>query len=234
MPSLRAARNPRRSSSRLSGTVPALNNQPLSSSASQECVIVWPPQANDRRRVVDMLNDSWKNPWKITSLALVLVGATALATGLVVANRSGKDADKKPVEVSSSQARTASRATDSAAAPTAPRASTARATTATSTAPVASTAPSALTPPAVPTQAAIEACNHYAATESGQRDKTVDTVTDAGIGAVAGAVLGAAGGAIAGGGAGGGTLYGLNENKKHDERYREAYAACMRGRGYTG
>jgi hypothetical protein len=35
-------------------------------------------------------------------------------------------------------------------------------------------------------------------------------------------------------GAGGGTLYGLNENQKHDERYRNAYGACMRGRGYTG
>jgi hypothetical protein len=32
--------------------------------------------------------------------------------------------------------------------------------------------------------------------------------------------------------AGGGTLYGLNENKKHDERYRDAYAACMQSRGY--
>ena len=35
-------------------------------------------------------------------------------------------------------------------------------------------------------------------------------------------------------GAGGGTLYGLNENKKHDESYRNAYAACMHSRGYTG
>jgi len=35
-------------------------------------------------------------------------------------------------------------------------------------------------------------------------------------------------------GAGGGTLYGLNENQKHDERYRNAYGACMRSRGYTG
>jgi len=43
-------------------------------------------------------------------------------------------------------------------------------------------------------------------------------------------------GAVIGGlvGAGGGTLYGLNENKKHDESYRNAYAACMRSRGYTG
>ncbi len=76
----------------------------------------------------------------------------------------------------------------------------------------------------------------------------MDTVKDGAIGAVAGAVLGAAGGAIADGGsgagkgaaigglvgAGGGTLYGLNENHKHDERYREAYGACMRSRGYVG
>ena len=35
-------------------------------------------------------------------------------------------------------------------------------------------------------------------------------------------------------GAGDGTLYGLNENKKLDESYRNAYAACMHSRGYTG
>jgi hypothetical protein len=35
-------------------------------------------------------------------------------------------------------------------------------------------------------------------------------------------------------GAGGGTLYGLNEDEQHDEHYREAYAAWMRSRGYTG
>jgi uncharacterized membrane protein len=80
------------------------------------------------------------------------------------------------------------------------------------------------------------------------RDKTMDTVKNGAIGAVAGAVLGAAGGAIADGGsgagkgaaigglvgAGGGTLYGLNENRKHDEHYRDAYSACMRSRGYVG
>ena len=71
---------------------------------------------------------------------------------------------------------------------------------------------------------------------------------DVAIGAVVGAAVGAAGGAMAGGGkgagkgaaigglvgAGGGTLYGLNENKKNDERYRTAYSSCMRSRGYTG
>jgi hypothetical protein len=73
-------------------------------------------------------------------------------------------------------------------------------------------------------------------------------VKDGAIGAVVGAVIGAAGGAIADGGTGagtgaaigglvgvgGGTLYGLNESKQHDQRYRDAYAACMRDRGYRG
>jgi hypothetical protein len=53
---------------------------------------------------------------------------------------------------------------------------------------------------------------------------------------VVGGGSGAGKGAVIGGlvGAGGGTLYGLNENRKHDESYRNAYAACMRSRGYTG
>jgi hypothetical protein len=63
----------------------------------------------------------------------------------------------------------------------------------------------------VPTQAAVDACNRYASSQTGARD--------------------AIGGVV---GAGGGTLYGLNENKKHDERYRDAYAGCMRSRGYSG
>jgi hypothetical protein len=167
-----------------------------------------------------VLNSSWNNPWKVTSIGLGLVAATALATGLVVANWTGKESDKTAaVEVGSGQ--------------TAP-------SVASSQVPAAA--------PAVPTQSAVGACNQYAASQAGQRDKTVDTVKDAGIGAIAGAALGAAGGAIASGGrgagkgaaigglvgAGGGTLYGLNENQKHDERYRGAYAACMRSRGYTG
>ena len=80
----------------------------------------------------------------------------------------------------------------------------------------------------------------------GGRDKTAEVVKDAAIGALIGAGVGAAGGAAASGGkgagkgaaiggivgAGGGTLYGLNENKKHDEAYRAAYARCMASRGY--
>src|SRR5205809_851732 len=91
----------------------------------------------DQGRSVTMAGGNWNNPWKLTTIALALVGATALATGLVVANWTGKGA---------------------------------------------------------------------------------------GTGAAIGGLVGA----------GGGTLYGLNENQKHDQRYRDAYASCMRSRGYTG
>jgi hypothetical protein len=79
-----------------------------------------------------------------------------------------------------------------------------------------SAVPAAPTTAGVPTQSAVDACNQSAAAQAGQRENTKDTV-------IAGAI-----------GAGGGTLYGLNENKKHDESYRNAYAACMHSRGYTG
>jgi hypothetical protein len=167
------------------------------------------------------------NPWKVTTLGLVLVVATALITGVVVARWSGGDRSAVTSEPTTS----------------APAASVAtQAAPATSVAPP----PHAVAEAGPPSQSAIEACNRRAAEQSGARDKAWDTAKDAGIGAVGGAAVGALGGAIAGGGkgagkgaaigglvgAGGGTLYGLNENKKHDERYRAAYAACMHSRGY--
>ena len=83
--------------------------------------------------------------------------------------------------------------------------------------------------------------------QANTQDKATEVVRDAAIGAVIGAAVGAAGGAIADGGkgagkgaaigglvgAGGGTLFGLNENRKDDEKYRDAYARCMRSRGYS-
>jgi hypothetical protein len=94
------------------------------------------------------------------------------------------------------------------------------------------------------TQAEINKCNEYAASQVG--DKTTEILKDTGIGAVAGAGTGAAGGAIADGGKGagkgaaigglvgavGGVLYGVNENRGRDERYRTVYASCMRSHGY--
>lgn len=165
-----------------------------------------------------MTHDSWKNPWRLTAIGMALVVATALATGLVVANWTGGPSEKKAVDVAPGRA--AQRAITSPVAP-----------------------PAA----GVPTQAAINTCNQSAATQAGQRENTKDTVIAGAIGAVAGAAVGAAGGAVVDGGggagkgavigalvgAGGGTLYGLNENGKHDDRYRNAYASCMQARGYT-
>ena len=155
------------------------------------------------------------NPWKMTAIGMAVVMVTALVTGLVVANWTGGDRAAQEQKVQQKlQPATPARV---ASAPT------------------------------VPTAKAVEACNKYAASEVGSKDKTMEVVKDGAIGAIAGAAVGAAGGAIAGGGkgagkgaaiggvvgAGGGTLYGLNENKKHDERYRAAYASCMRARGFT-
>ena len=177
-----------------------------------------------------MSEGSW-NPWKMTAIGMALVMITALITGLVVANWAGTEQEAKipaPAPKASAPAAAAPRP--------APAASTSR------PAPVRT---AQATAPATPSQTTIEECNRQAAT--GQHDKTMEVVKDAAIGAVVGAAVGAAGGAIADGGkgagkgaaiggvvgAGGGTLYGLNENKKQDERYRAAYAACMRARGHS-
>lgn len=166
-----------------------------------------------------MRSESWKNPWKLTAMGMGLVIATVFVTGLVVANWSGSESGKKVVDVGPGRA-----------------------------APSVAASPAAPTAAGVPTQATIATCNQSAAAQAGQREKVKDTVISGAIGAAAGAAVGAAGGAVIDGGsgagkgavigglvgAGGGTLYGLNENKKHDERYRNAYAACMHSRGYTG
>jgi hypothetical protein len=174
------------------------------------------------------------NPWKVTAIAMALVMSTALVTGLVVANWTGSNAKPEPTATETAKGDTIK--SDKAKAPAKPAARTASAqTTQTPAAPMA------------PTQAAVDACNQWAAQQTGPQDKTMEVVKDGAVGALVGAAVGAAGGAVAGGGkgagkgaaiggavgAGGGALYGLNENRKHDERYRNAYASCMRARGYA-
>jgi hypothetical protein len=152
-----------------------------------------------------MTEGNW-NPWKMTTIGMALVVVTGLVTGLVVANWTGNEPARPPGVV----------------------------------------APGARPVAAPPTPADVDACNQYAKSASG--DKTTELVKDAVIGGALGAGVGAAGGAIAGGGKGAGkgaaiggivgvaagTLYGVNENKKNDARYVEAYRTCMRGRGFTG
>ena len=199
-----------------------------------------------------MSDNSW-NPWKMTAIGMALVMVTALVTGLVVANWSGsQDAEKVAADKSAAPAPAAP--VTKPAVRSAPPAQRVVAATPPAAAPQPAPAPatqypSAATPqPAMPSQQVVDACNQQAAqAPPTTKDKTVEVVKDAAIGAVVGAAVGAAGGAIAGGGkgagkgaaiggvlgAGGGTLYGINENRKTDERYREAYGACMRSRGYA-
>jgi hypothetical protein len=159
-----------------------------------------------------MMRTAW-NPWKVTAIGLGLVMTIALIIGVGVASWSGKEETPK-----TTTARVIPPATPAVVAP----------------------------PVALPSQAVIDTCNQQAAGEAPQ-NKTTELVKDGAIGAVIGAAVGAAGGAIVDGGsgagkgaviggvlgAGGGALYGVNENRKSDERYRAAYANCMRSRGYV-
>src|SRR5213594_2106362 len=98
--------------------------------------------------------DKW-NPWKVTALGLVLVMATALVTGLVVANWSGTSQDAAEQKA----AATASRPTPAAPARVA-------------TAPHPAPAPRVAQAPAVPTQDVVDACNRYASGQIGEQNKT--------------------------------------------------------------
>lgn len=192
------------------------------------------------------MNDG-TNVWKLTTIGLLVVGATALVTGLVVANRTGS---RTETPVAALPAAALAPATVQAPPPSAVQAPPPAVTE-----PPRPAAPPAASQPTrvaqTPSQSAIEACNREAANATGgQRDKkgkVTEVVKDGAIGAVGGAAVGAIGGAIADGGkgagkgaiigglagAGGGSLYGLYDNKKNDENYRAAYSSCMRSRGYT-
>jgi hypothetical protein len=178
---------------------------------------------------LDMNESSRANVWKLTAIGVVVAVASAVVTGLVVANRASAPTQDARVETPSAVAQ------GPAPAPATPPAAT------------------EATNPAVPTREAINACNRHAASQAGGapkegKDKYVDIAKDAGIGALGGAAVGALGGAAVKGGkgagkgaliggalgAGGGTLYGIWDNKKDDERYRAAYGSCMKSRGYTG
>ncbi|MEO7559344.1 MAG: hypothetical protein ABIT23_03695 [Nitrosospira sp.] len=178
-----------------------------------------------------MSNESL-NPWKLATIGILLVGATAAATMLIV----GRDfktelPDSPTAQISETQ----TPATGGKAASTVKAAPVARQQTARPSSPPRATYPS---------QSVMEECNRYASEEV--NSKTEEVLKNAALGAAIGAAVGAAGGAIAGGGKGagkgaaiggvagvaGGSLYGLNETKSHDAEYQAAYASCMRTKGY--
>jgi hypothetical protein len=172
------------------------------------------------------------NVWKVTSIGLVIAAIVAFVTGIVVANRTSS--------------------TDSRlAAPSAPQSTASAQAPTTQSPPSAAPSTSAPAHKGVPPQSVVAECNRVAADMSGperdRNDKILNAAKDAGIGALGGAAVGALGGGIASGGkgagkgaligggvgAGAGTLYGIYDNKKHDERYRSAYIGCMKSKGYT-
>jgi hypothetical protein len=141
------------------------------------------------------------NPWSMAALGLVLVMATALVAGLVVANWSGSILEPEPRK----QAPAASR----------PWQATRTVSVKPAASPIARSIPVAV---AIPAEA-VQACNQRAADEVGEPERAEDAVRDSARGGVAAV--------------GGGTLYGLNESRRDDEKYRAAYASCMRARGYV-
>ena len=170
-----------------------------------------------------------RDMWKMTSIGLVIAAIVAVVTGIVVAHRTSTT-ETKVTAPSASPSATVAQAPTTPAAP--------------------APAPSAPARTGVPSQSAVAECNRVAAAQGGpvrsKNDKITDTAKDAGIGALGGAAVGALGGAIAsggkgagkgaliGGGVGAGTLYGIYDDKKHDEAYRSAYAGCMKAKGYAG
>ncbi|HEY7041823.1 MAG TPA: hypothetical protein VID28_23335 [Methylomirabilota bacterium] len=105
-----------------------------------------------------MTDESWDNPWKLTTIGLVVVVVLALVAEIVIAHRFGARAERPVAAV-------AMPASKVAAAP-APQPAVAR-----SSQPVSSTPP----------RASIEAC-HQEAEQASRRDKTVEVVKDGAIG----------------------------------------------------
>jgi len=152
------------------------------------------------------MKSDW-NPWKMTTIGLGLVIATALITGLVVASWNG-DSKPQPVAASRGPVRHAAAtptASDTDACNQYAKAQSGNTAT--------ETLKDALIGGAV--GAGVGAAGGAIAGRGGR---------DVGKGAAVGGLVGATAG----------TLYGLNEGSKNDARYVEAYRVCMRGRGYTG
>jgi len=76
-------------------------------------------------------------------------------------------------------------------------------------APIAAGGPAAV---AIPSAEVVQACNQRATDEAGEPGRPEDAVKTEELA---------------------GSLHGLNESKLNDEKYRAAYARCMRARGYV-
>jgi len=159
--------------------------------------------------------NSGSNPWKLATLGILVVLATALITGVVVANYSGDKSS--PPETKPARANTSEHS---------------------------SAKPVVVAAAKRPSAADIEACNRDAEesrNDTGDtiKDALIGAGAGAGVGAAGGAIAGGGKGAGKGAGIGGivgaaaGTLYGLNRTNQNDERAAQAYRNCMERRGYN-
>ena len=147
------------------------------------------------------------NPWKLTTIGLLLVGATALVTTFVVGQRSEPEEAQKPQPRSSAPRSSAVER---------PRPSQAMIANCNeyAEARVDKTAD-------VLKDAAVGALLGAGVGAAG------GAIADGGKGAGKGAAIGGVVGAT------GGVLYGLNKDRSDDSRYRAEYAYCLRTHGYN-
>ena len=191
-----------------------------------------------------MSNES-VNYWKLATIGILLVGASVGATLMITGKDSKTGQPESPAaQVELTPASGAGEKGGPTPAPARVAQSTRTASAGVPPPPPQTAHPARAAQPAYPSQSVMQACNQYANEQVDS--KTEEVLKNAALGAAIGAAVGAAGGAIAGGGSGagkgaaiggvtgaaGGTLYGLNETKSHDAQYREAYASCLRSKGY--
>lgn len=153
-----------------------------------------------------MAEERW-NPWKLTTIGLLLVIATALVTGLVVTTWMDNKEQAKPAT-----AAPGGRVRPAAAVPSAADIEACNQ--------YAKSIVGSKTTEVV-TDALVGGAIGAGVGAAG------GAIASGGKGAGKGAAIGGVVGATAG------TLYGLNEANKNDARYVEAYHACMKRRGYT-
>ena len=152
-----------------------------------------------------MLETDW-NPWKMTTFGLLLVGATALVTTLVMGYRADH-VDVKPTGAVSH----ANESVRKASVPSQFDVEACRAYAKQRT--------------GDKTMDVVEDAAIGGAVGAGV-GAAGGAIADGGSGAGKGAAIGGLVGATAG------TLFGLNDTKRYDAQYQPAYRSCMRQKGY--
>ena len=145
------------------------------------------------------------NPWKLTTIGLLLVGATALVTTFVVGQKSDTESTSAPAKSQKKNASIEHHRNTQADIDTCNR--------------LAASSTGDKTPEVLTDTASGAAGGAGVGAAGG-------AIAQGGKGAGKGAAIGGILGAV------GGALYGVNENKQQDEQYRAAYASCMHSRGY--